>query len=191
MSHFEGRGVAGQLRFVLLFSVIAVAAAPLAAQENDDCLMCHEDPELAGERAGREISVFVDPDAYAASVHADFACIDCHMDLDGVELPHEDELEAVDCGMCHDDTAEDLANGPHGKWASDPSSPSAACASCHGVHDVRADRDPEARTAPIRVNDLCAQCHESDLRAVADSPHATMIEERPAATCVDCSRRSI
>jgi cytochrome b subunit of formate dehydrogenase len=186
MRHFEGCEVSWQIWIVLLTALVAVAAAPLGAQENDDCFMCHEDPELEGQRAGNEISVYVDPDAYAASVHADFACIDCHMDLDGAELPHEDELEAVDCGMCHDDVAEDMAIGPHGKWASDPSSPSVACASCHGVHDVRADIDPEARTARSRVNDLCARCHASDLREVSGSPHGRMLGDAPAASCADC-----
>jgi hypothetical protein len=35
-------------------------------QENEDCLMCHEDPELVGQKGDYEFSVFVDPEAFAA-----------------------------------------------------------------------------------------------------------------------------
>ena len=70
---------------VLLVAGLGLCAPPVAAQENADCLVCHEDPDLVGEFAGKERSVFVDPGAFAASVHAELACIDCHGDLDGVE----------------------------------------------------------------------------------------------------------
>ncbi|HSL16327.1 MAG TPA: hypothetical protein VLB51_00310 [Methylomirabilota bacterium] len=173
--------------FLLVLSVLGFANPPgLLAQTNQDCLMCHEDPELVGEQAGVEVSMFVDPAGYAASVHGEFACIDCHMDLDGVELPHDEELDAVDCAMCHDDMAGQLEAGPHGKWAVDPAAPAARCTGCHGVHDVRSSKTPGSPTAPERVNQLCARCHPSALKAVATSPHGRIRGERPAATCVDC-----
>ncbi|MEJ2583104.1 MAG: hypothetical protein P8127_15960 [Acidobacteriota bacterium] len=89
-----------------------IFAGPLYAQENEDCLMCHEDPELVGQKGDYEFSVFVDAEAFAASVHADFECIDCHGDLDGAELPHEEELEPVDCSMCHGGRVHQLSRNP-------------------------------------------------------------------------------
>ncbi len=59
--------------------IVVLFGGPVFAQENNDCLMCHEDPEAVGERAGQEFSVFVDPGAFAKSVHGEFACIDCHV----------------------------------------------------------------------------------------------------------------
>ena len=100
--------------------MLAFSSVTASAQENEDCLMCHEDPDLVGQHGDFEVSVFVDPEAFKASVHADFGCIDCHGDLDGVELPHEDDLEAADCAMCHDDVGEEYESGPHGAWAKDP-----------------------------------------------------------------------
>ena len=93
--HLVGGEKAGLAR-MWRFSVVAAAlllglqVATVSAQENEDCLMCHEDPDLVGQLGEHEISVFVDPEAFAASVHADFGCIDCHGDLDGVKLPHEE-----------------------------------------------------------------------------------------------------
>jgi len=174
---------------LVVLAAVTVAGIPSAiGQSNEDCLMCHEDPELKGEHGGTEVSMFVDPAAFEASVHGDFGCIDCHMDLDGAELPHDEVLDPVDCAMCHDDKGEELAAGPHGKWATDPESPSARCVGCHGVHDVSSSKTPGSRTGPGRVNQICAKCHPATLRSVGGSPHGQRIENRPAATCVDCHR---
>ena len=81
--------------FVLVFS--------LTAATNEDCLECHEDEEMTMERGGREISVFVEINKFQQSVHGEQECIDCHSDADVDEFPHEDELEKVYCGDCHDD----------------------------------------------------------------------------------------
>ena len=157
-SNDSSRRFASVVGAFLMLGFILPASLGMA-QENEDCLMCHEDPELVGERGGKEVSVFVDPEGFAASVHADFGCIDCHMDLDGVELPHDEELEAVDCATCHDDMGEELAAGPHGKWAKDPTSPAAACTNCHGTHDVLSSSEPESPLNPSRVDAICARCH--------------------------------
>jgi len=156
------------------------------AQENDDCLMCHEDPDLVGNRAGHEYSVFVDAAAFAASVHSGFSCIDCHAELDGVELPHDEELEPVDCAMCHDDIAEELEIGPHGSWADDPLAPAAKCTVCHGTHDVLSPSDPKSPVSASHSMELCGKCHARELRRVGESPHSRMGADGPAASCVDC-----
>lgn len=157
------------------------------AQANEDCLMCHEDPDAEGERNGQTVSVFVDPEAFLQSVHADFGCIDCHMELDGVELPHEDELEPVSCGMCHDEVAEQMAQGPHGKWAKDASSPAAACTRCHGTHDVKPIADLKVAQHEENGEGLCAQCHKRAAREINGSPHWEKgVDGEPNAHCVDC-----
>jgi predicted CXXCH cytochrome family protein len=161
-------------------------ALPSSAQENDDCLMCHEDRELTGSKHGREVSMHVDPVGFAASVHADFACIDCHSDLDGVELPHDEELEIVDCSMCHDDISEEMATGPHGGWAMDDDAPSASCQSCHGVHDVLSSKDPRSPTSHARSTELCSACHEAALSAIERSPHGRKAGGDVVAACIDC-----
>ena len=179
---FQLRSVAQILALLAIVTVMMALPAWVGAQENEDCLMCHEDPDAVGERGGREVSVFVDPGAYSASVHADFACIDCHMDLDGVELPHDEELEVVDCGMCHDDVAEQQASGPHGKWAADPLSPSASCIRCHGVHDVLSANDPASSTHPSRSTAECGACHGPELKAVNRGVHGGKV----GASCTQC-----
>jgi cytochrome b subunit of formate dehydrogenase len=169
-----------------VWTALLLLAMPgfVAAQSNEDCLMCHSDPEAVGEKGGHEISVYVDPEAYARSVHGEFGCIDCHMDLDGVELPHDEELEPADCAACHDDVGEELRSGPHGKWAVDPTSPAGACVRCHGVHDVLSAQNPASATSPANATAHCAQCHGKESRAVERGVHGGEV----GAGCADCHR---
>jgi predicted CXXCH cytochrome family protein len=138
---------------------LVLALSPAWAQENDDCLMCHGEPGMTGERAGQEISIYVDPDAYAASVHGDVDCIFCHQDLDGAELPHEDDLAPVACAMCHDSQAESHAASLHGKAAARGDEMAPTCADCHGTHDILSHTDPSTPTATMNVPLLCGKCH--------------------------------
>ncbi|HPA80705.1 MAG TPA: cytochrome c3 family protein, partial [Thermoanaerobaculales bacterium] len=166
------RGPESILRALLWTAVLVVALPGVAAgQTNDDCLQCHSDPEATGERGGRPISVHVDPQAFSRSTHRELACTDCHTDLEGVELPHGDELAAADCAACHDDVAAELASRPHGRLPADPSSPSAMCIRCHGVHDVLAPDDPASPTSGPRATAACAACHGKEARAVELGVH--------------------
>ena len=49
-----------RIAVALLLWLGVAAAAPVPAQENDNCLICHAEPDLTSERDGREISVWVD-----------------------------------------------------------------------------------------------------------------------------------
>ena len=84
------------LAFVLL------PAGPAAAQENSDCITCHGEKDITGERKGRTVSVYVSEKGFAASIHGGLACVNCHVDLEGKELPHETPLQKVDCSGCHE-----------------------------------------------------------------------------------------
>ena len=90
-----------------------VLASSVNAQENDDCLECHEEAGLKVERQGREISLHVDPKRFAESVHGDTDCISCHQELDGaVEDPHLTGLKPVNCAECHEDDDGPIAPEP-------------------------------------------------------------------------------
>ncbi len=163
-------------RWIALALLLAIA--PAGAQESEDCLLCHEEGDLTGERDGREISVFVDADLLAGSVHADFACVDCHLDLEGQDV-HDEEVEPADCGTCHDAEVEDLAASRHGRLA--PGSRFApGCGDCHGYHGVRyvAERPPD-----------CSNCHDQ-ARLHARSLHgqAEARGDELAPGCADCHR---
>jgi len=146
---------------VLATAIFWFAGTPTLAQDNQNCLECHSDAELTGTFAGEEISVFVAEDAYAASVHADKACVDCHSDLDPTKRRHSTrrDLELVDCTGCHEPQVAAHKNSLHGAAAArgDPLAPT--CADCHGKHDVLSASDHDAPTAVMNVPLLCGNCH--------------------------------
>ena len=97
-------------RAVLIGIFVWQWPAPAPAQENADCLKCHKSVGLKVVREGRDVSLYVDAERYARSVHADLSCTSCHEQLEDVEeYPHAMGLDRVDCMACHDDEDEPVA----------------------------------------------------------------------------------
>jgi uncharacterized protein with PIN domain len=114
---------------------------------------------LTGSRGNKTISVFVDEKKFGESAHSSLACISCHADLEGKELPHEEDLKNVECGTCHT-AEEDLhAKSLHGKAVSrgDPLAP--RCKDCHGVHNILPAKNPRSTVAALQIPFLCGKCH--------------------------------
>ena len=203
-SHF--RNAAGKLSpaaFALFLFVLLLPAIPASAQDNSDCYACHEDKDLRGELRGRERSVYVDKRIVSKSVHGEFECVMCHMDVDPDDLPHADELEPVDCSTCHGDVAEKQARSLHGKAAKrgDPLAPT--CKSCHGTHNVVKKDDPKSPVRAFNIPFLCGSCHKegspvSKQRAIhqdhilenySESIHGAGLLRKGlivSATCISC-----
>jgi predicted CXXCH cytochrome family protein len=160
-----------------VLAVVVLAVAPVRAQEwgapeDEDCMDCHEDRTLFAERDGGRVSLFVNYRNYALSVHASEGCTSCHADVDPDDLPHEDELEPVECDMCHDDAFEAFQGSLHGAALREGRYLAPTCLSCHGKHDMRASSDEESRTYVMNIPDLCGNCHKegtlvSELRTIS------------------------
>ena len=128
----------------------------LFAQSNDDCLMCHDDPELIAERRGREVSMHVDMNVLIKSVHPDHDCIDCHADA---SEDHPERLEPVDCTICHDNAADEFFAGIHGQVLNRGDIYAPTCKECHGTHDILSPDKPMSRTYKMNIPVLCGKCH--------------------------------
>ena len=144
----------------VLMSGVLIApcvSAQTAPPTTEDCQGCHAEPSLV-RSDGRP--VVVPPEAFAASVHAPFSCVDCHSDLAKLtEFPHPERLAPVNCGSCHDEPAAGLAGSVHGKVAAAAGGP-LQCASCHGPpHRIRPSADFESPTHKLQIAETCAQCH--------------------------------
>jgi hypothetical protein len=158
------------LPLFLSFLTFLLSARPAVAQENSDCLACHEDRTLTGERKGRSFSVYVDERRIAGSVHASISCVSCHSALDGKDLPHEPGVPPVDCGSCHDTEKMQHARSLHGQAAArgDPLAP--RCVSCHGYHDILSTKDPRSPTYPMQIPFLCGRCHREGTAVMEQRP---------------------
>jgi cytochrome b subunit of formate dehydrogenase len=186
-----------------LAATLALAAARGEAIPNGDCFDCHSDKELMGtNQAGRTVSMYVDKAAYAASVHADQACTDCHDDIK--ELEHPPVLKPVDCSDCHDEETKDYRESLHGLAARTGVVEAASCADCHGSpHYALASDNTNSPAHFANVPHTCAACHgdlekmrkfglRKDTAVVSyeNSAHGkalgTQTNGKHAAVCTDC-----
>lgn len=145
---------------LLIILTLLVLPVSLLAQSVEDCLDCHEDEELTKERNGRDVLLYIDENRFSGSVHGDADCIDCHADLDGVELPHDEELEMVDCGLCHDDISEMYNNSLHGQAVKNGAALAPRCWDCHGDHYIKPVDSPDSRVAIFNIPFMCGRCHK-------------------------------
>ena len=143
---------------LFLFSLLSVAG--LAAQENELCFECHNDPELVGSRGD---TLYVDSEKFSASIHNrnGVECVGCHQDLAGYEdWPHSETLEKVDCSGCHSEAFEQWQQGVHGLPARKKGDLDAAsCADCHGSHYIMAVREIGSQVYPFALPYTCLNCH--------------------------------
>ncbi len=165
-----------------LFLAIAGLAAPLHAQENEDCLACHEIEGLKMQRDGREVDLSVDPERFAESLHGGLDCVICHADLMGQEeFPHAQGLERVDCLQCHDDEDGPVTawrESTHGQEAAKGNPLAPLCQDCHGSHYIVPLDEPDSATAPFNIPAMCAQCHAegAPVERVYDLPQEQILK---------------
>ncbi|MEE8192834.1 MAG: cytochrome c3 family protein, partial [Gemmatimonadales bacterium] len=142
--------------FLTLITLVT-AAAPAGAQDNDLCLMCHEQESLfAGQQDPSRY--VVTRQAHEQSLHgqAGVLCSDCHR---GLTFPHPDQRPRAQCSTCHGTQSRQHARSLHGQAAArgDPLAPS--CADCHGTHNIRAHTEPQSPTYVFNIPLLCGECH--------------------------------
>ncbi len=169
-------------RIGIFAAATLLAITPLVCADNDDCLMCHEDPDLVAESGH---SVGVDADAFGNSVHADLDCVDCHEQPgDYEDFPHFAVYKKVDCSSCHDEAAESYASSFHGVHSRSDRPDAPTCASCHG-----AGGSPHAIGAlDLRsAEKACQRCHKEEAKAYDGSVHFRAAKAgKMSPGCVTC-----
>ncbi len=149
---------------LLLFAVfIGIFATKLPvklfAQENDECLGCHEDKTLTMQKGKKTVSLFVNPKKLNKSIHAGVKCIQCHVGFDPGSFPHVEGKPKYQCGSCHKDEQALYNECLHGKAKAkgDPLAPT--CKTCHGSHEILPRSDKESSVYPLNIPRLCGGCH--------------------------------
>jgi cytochrome b subunit of formate dehydrogenase len=181
------------MRVVLSLRLMAaVAAAALAgaiegrAADDATCLECHSDATLTTERAGKTVSLLVEPAKLAASKHTGMACADCHEGFDATAIPHREPIGQVNCLGCHEDLGKSHAFHPQiGALREMGTAPEVSCAGCHGGHDIVGVKDAAFRFTPARQSDSCGACHADVQKAFVHSAHAGPVEG-PYPSCLRC-----
>jgi len=146
----------------ILVSFLYLLVLPVSryAQENSDCMMCHEDNSLSGTRKGKQISVFVNQKTLASSVHSGIDCISCHTDLEESDFPHKEDVDKAQCKTCHDEVSAKYEKSLHGKAAAKGDRLAPLCQDCHGSHNIKGVKDSKSLIAPLNIPALCGKCHK-------------------------------
>lgn len=144
---------------------------PLAvsAMEMEDCLGCHGDTDVVGER------LFIDAGKFEHTVHKELGCLTCH---DSVTDEHPDDGAAVanaDCLNCHEEVGAQYAQTSHAE--------NATCHDCHDPHQARGLESVSGQD----MNQQCSQCHDTaEVVAIHSEwlPQADLhIAKLPCVTC--------
>ncbi len=140
-----------------LFLILIGVIAPLTLRAGDDtaCADCHSDASLTRTlENGAVQSLAVTKDSLVFSRHVDLACVDCHRDLKNFDdWPHPEQLQVVNCVICHPEPAHAVAAGGHdGKLK---------CAACHGTHHIINPNSPQSALSKAKINKTCAHCHNA------------------------------
>ena len=156
------------------------------AQENEECLECHQ---WKSEQAELALSLLLKSSSFESSVHGDQDCIACHFELDGVdEYPHEIDLPRVECRDCHDDDHGPVSvyfKSVHGQLAESGDARAPPCQDCHGAHDILPFHEADRALSFGRINTLCTKCHVEVASATPGELHADALVGRTCLACHD------
>jgi len=162
--------------------LLVLAPPPALAQTTQDCLDCHDDPEMKDDK-GRFVGV--PASWFESSVHGDLDCVDCHSTPgDFEDTPHWTTYTPVDCSDCHDAETQSFAENFHARARGRGNLKAPTCADCHGIggnaHRLHA---LDMRTA----ESACQKCHEKEAATYDGGVHAAAAKSgKKSPGCVTC-----
>jgi hypothetical protein len=178
--------------FVLaLLMLTSVACA--AAASDQQCLACHSmsglDKPLAN---GGTLSLHIDGNNFAQSVHGAIGCGGCHTDINLARHPPPANpiaskrvfsvAMAAVCRTCHNDKFEQWDSSVHATLVRQGNPDAPICTSCHAPHAVMKGTAASLPAVP------CKTCHGAIFTAYAASVHGIIREHGMLAAplCFDC-----
>lgn len=198
-------GLTGAVIFAISFGTFpALAQDEGPGFSNESCLECHSDPTLTMPlEDGDIISLFIDPDTYAHSVHGEsgYACVQCHTNLGGYPHPTFTAENRRDlslqlytaCERCHSGEYERTLDSAHEQARSQGIEQAAICTDCHGAHNTIRLTDPGTREllpdSRAWIPQTCSLCHSAIYEKYLTSVHGAALTEEGNAdvpTCIAC-----
>lgn len=183
----------GSVAAVLMLAAAApsdafAADAPTAALAESDqtCLGCHSQEGMTKTFGkGETLSLRVEGEAFARSVHGPIGCAACHSDVDLKSHPGAGKkfdtarefsiAQAGACRQCHEDAFQQHQGSIHAARIKEGNPVAPVCTGCHGIHSI----------SPKTAYQTCVTCHAADLDAHRKwLPNATLHQE--VVSCAAC-----
>ncbi len=144
----------------------------LYSQSNDDCLMCHEDPELTMKKNGKEINISFNVITFKKSAHSQLKCVQCHEGFNPEETPHKSIINKINCLKCHDGVQKKHKFHPQLIKANGLNvEPALNCKGCHGYHAAAIINGKGSGLKYNLLNDFCGSCHINEKKQHMLSVH--------------------
>lgn len=171
-----------------------VAAWKQSLTPSGYCLTCHARDLTLLRPDGTALSLGVDIDKLAASVHPRHECADCHTGFStgahpaGAGGDRNRRILAANrtCARCHADKLRQAEGSIHFTRLRSGSSGAPGCTDCHSAHEVA----PRERYATL-AGTPCRGCHPEIFAAYSGSMHGQARisgEHLTAPLCSDCHR---
>ena len=172
------------MRFsTLLILLIIISTTLLVSQENDDCLMCHDDHEMTMEKGRRTISLWVNSSKFNTSAHKGVKCVSCHKGFNPEDIPHKEVITPVDCKGCHTDVEKKHTFHP---WMS--SAPlKDDCKNCHEHHYTSPVRGSKSNFSGVNTVEKCGTCHKDVKQEFMKSEHFKTLSHSSSEFSPDCN----
>ncbi|MBI5187722.1 MAG: hypothetical protein HZA07_01425 [Nitrospirae bacterium] len=152
---------------LIILPVYAEAAKGVLSDDAQMCMGCHSDKGLTKQLENKEIlSLFINGNEFANSVHNPMGCTGCHMDISMENHPQVMTIKSKQewalkasksCTMCHAD-AQIKKKPIHSYLITKAKAPT--CAECHGLHAIKRISDWKPQ---VNVNQYCLTCHKQEL----------------------------
>ena len=154
---------AGVLAIALL--TLVFTPAPTYALDENNCLLCHSDPDLVKLNGdGRTVSLYVPEDTLNTSAHRFIDCTTCHTSdphVSGTPLTKQSLAER--CGGCHEYQGRLHKESVHGVQLALGYVDVATCVDCHSpvgiTHSVIRVLEYSAPAYRKNAAETCAKCH--------------------------------
>jgi ssDNA-binding Zn-finger/Zn-ribbon topoisomerase 1 len=188
--------IAAVAGFLVLFQGTWASAADKPLSDADKtCLGCHAQERLEKKLANKEtLSLHVQADAFAKSVHSVIGCAGCHAEV--ILKSHPSKTKKITdvreysiasteiCRGCHADKFKQYEGSIHAFLVRDGNAAAPVCTDCHSPHAVNSKAQYETMAAVP-----CKNCHVAIFNAYAGSMHGKARNkpgESAAPLCSDC-----
>ena len=188
--------IASVVGFLVLFAGTWARAVDKPLSDADKtCLACHSQERLEKKLANREtLSLHVQGDAFAKSVHGVIGCAGCHADVNlkshsaktkKITDVREYSIASTEiCRGCHAGKFKQYEGSIHASLVRDGNPVAPVCTDCHSPHAVSPKAVYETMAAVP-----CKNCHAAIFNAYAASMHGKARSkpgESAAPLCSDC-----
>jgi len=168
----------------LILSLALFGAGPALAQESDQesvanpdakCVKCHSRGLKKKLEDGTTMSLKVDVDTFATSVHQVIGCTGCHRDVAKGKHPSREPIASArayslkhnqTCSQCHAAKSRDYEDSIHAQLVAAGSDEAPLCSDCHSAHAIQ----PQQTYQPT-TGEPCSNCHSDIFTAYEGSVH--------------------